>query len=448
MQFRTALLVALGLFACKRETAPAPEREATLSAAAPSASSGDASAPVDAGPTLRRPYNVVLILIDSLRADMPWTGYARPIAPRLSELATKWVLYPRAYSLSSYTAKSVAPLLAGKYPGEMAHSAKFFTHWPEENLFVSEMAQKAGIRTLAGHGHGYFLKDVSGLHQGFDDYQLLPGTFLDTTGVHDINSDRLTAQAKSMLEKPENVAQENGKRFFAYFHYLDPHFSYVKHPGHPDFGNQPRDLYDNEVHFTDQYVGELIDFIEAQPFGKDTAIVITADHGEGFGERGRNRHAYDVWESLVRVPLFVHLPGTAPRRIEESRSAIDLAPTITDLMSFGQDVTFRGKSLVPELIGGPVESRPVLVDLPRADLMDRKRAFVDGKYKLIAFGDNAHYELFDVSVDLREEKDLVKSEPELFASMKQKYLDFIASIPNKPVSSSESLLGAPGGQRY
>lgn len=445
---RLGLAMMLLLGACKREPAPAPVPAASVSAALDPAAvelTLDAAAPPS---STRGPYNVVLILIDSLRADMPWTGYARPIAPRLSELATKWVLYPRAYSLSSYTAKSVAPMLAGKYPGEMPHSARFFTYWPAENLFVSEMAQAAGHRTLAGHGHGYFLKDVGGLHQGFDDYRLLPGTFLDLTGVHDVNSDRLSDQAKAMLQTPENVSQEGGKRFFAYFHFLDPHFSYVKHKGHPDFGNQPRDLYDNEVHFTDHYVGDLIDFIQAQPFGPDTAIIISADHGEGFGERGRNRHAYDVWESLVRVPMFVHVPGAPARRIEEPRSAIDIARTVADLMQFEAPADLRGQSLVPEVMGAPAEARPVLVDLPRADLMDRKRAFVDGKLKLIAFGDNVRYELFDVSVDPREENELGKGDPALLATQKQKYLDFIADIPNKPKTTGEKLLGATGNQRW
>ena len=436
-----ALLGLSMLVACTRETPPPPP-EPTLSAA----ETPPAPVPV-AAPTLHRPYNVILILIDSLRADMPWTGYPREIAPRLTELASKWTVYPRGYSLSSYTAKSVAPMLAGKYPGEMPHSSKFFTKWSSDNVLVSELAQKAGRRTLAGHGHGYFLNEVSGLQQGWDDYRLLPGTFLDLTGVHDVNSDRLDEQAKAMLQDPANVAQTDGKRFFAYFHFLDPHFTYEKHKGHPDFGNQPRDLYDNEVHFTDQYVGDLIDFIEQQPFANDTAIILTADHGEGFGERGRNRHAYDVWESLVRVPLFIHVPGAKPQRIEEPRSAIDLAPTIADLMQFEPD-GMRGKSLVPEVMGAPAEARPVLVDLPRADLMDRKRAFVDGKLKLIAFGDNAHYELFDVTVDPREEHDLGKTDPALLAAQKAKYLELIAPIPNAPVSDSGRLLGAPGGQRW
>ena len=165
---------------------------------------------------------------------------------------------------------------------------------------------------------------------------------------------------------------------------MDPHYTYIKHEGHPDFGNERRDLYDNEVHYTDQWVGDLVDFIDAQPFGKDTAIIITADHGEGFGEHDHYRHAYQVWEALVRVPLFIRVPGAKPRRIEIPRGHIDLAPTIAALMGLKNRDDFRGQSLLPEIFGAPAAQRPVLVDLPRCDLMDRRRAFVEGDYKLIS----------------------------------------------------------------
>jgi arylsulfatase A-like enzyme len=287
-----------------------------------------------------------------------------------------------------------------------------------------------------------------GLNQGWDQYELLPGTFLDTTGVKDVTSERIYKMAKEMLSRPANASQEDGQRFFAYFHFLDPHYTYNKHADSPDFGNKRRDLYDNEVHHTDKWVGALIDFVTSAPFGKDTAIFITADHGEGFGERGRYRHAYDVWESLVRVPLFVKVPGAAPRRIEVPRSAIDLAPTFAELAGLEDMSGFRGKSLIPEIFGGAVEERPVFVDLPRADLMDRKRAFVDGNYKLIAFGDNTSYELYDVTTDFEEKKDLAKEKPDVFEAMKKKYLEFIASVPDKPVTGGGKLLNAPRGQRF
>ncbi len=388
-------------------------------------------------------------MIDSLRADMPWTGYPRPIAPWLSQFAERSTLYPRSYSLSSYTAKSVAPTLTGKYPSEMAREGYFFTRWMPDNVFVTERAQKAGHRTLAGHAHGYFLPGM-GVDQGFDDYRLVKGTFLDTTGVHNVTSETLNALAKQLLSEPKNVQLPEGKRFFAYFHFLDPHYTYIKHEGHPDFGDKRRDVYDNEVHYSDKWVGDLITWAQQQPWGKDTAVIITADHGEGMGERNHFRHAYELWESLIRVPLFIHVPDAAPRRIEASRGHIDLAPTFAELMGLPEpeDAAYRGKSLLSEVFGAKPEERPVLSELPRADLMDRRRALVSGDYKLIAFGDDTKFMLFNVMKDFKEEHELSASEPEKLAEMKALYERVSKEIPVVPVTGGAPLRGAPRGRRW
>ena len=444
MKLRVA---AIALFLASACSKPSPTREAPSAAPAPPPAPAASSVTARTEGPPKRSYNVILILVDSLRADMPWTGYPRPIAPRLEKLAKRATLYPRAYSLSSYTAKSVAPALVGKYPSSMPRDGYFFTRWLPDNLFVSERASDAGHRTLAGHGHGYFLRGM-GLDQGFDDYRLLPGTFLDTTGVHDITSERLNELAKEMLSDPKNVSLPNGKRFFAYFHFLDPHYTYLKHSDHPDWGNTRRDLYDNEVHYTDHWVGDLVDWALARPWGKDTAIVISADHGEGFGERGHFRHAYEVWESLVRVPLFLLVPGAKPRRIEEPRGQIDLAPTIAELLQLRPDPALPGKSLVPEVFGAPAESRPVVVDLPRCDLMDRRRAVIDGKWKLVALGDEASWLLFDVVADPKEERDLSAEKPDELARMKALYEKLSANIPTEPVTGGVALKGAPAARRW
>lgn len=452
LTFAVSVLIFCAAFylACEKSTEPLGTAAASSArppaSAAPVAAGAGAAASAASRPE-GRTYNVVLIMIDSLRADMPWTGYPRSIAPWLSRFAEQSTLYPRGYSLSSYTAKSVVPALVGKYPGELRRDGFFFTVWTPDNLLIGERAQAEGHRTLAGHGHGYFLPAL-GTHQGFDDYQLLPGTHLELTGVSNVTSEALNALGKRMLGDPKNTALAPEKRFFAYFHFLDPHYTYIKHEGHPDFGNERRDLYDNEVHYTDKWVGDLVDFIDAQPFGKDTAVIITADHGEGFGEHDHFRHAYQVWEALVRVPLFVRVPGAEPRRVALPRSHIDLAPTIADLMGLKNRSDFRGESLVAEVFGEPAKARPVLVDLPRCDLMDRRRAFVDGDYKLISFGDDWSFELYRVSDDFKEERELSKTEPEKLAAMKQEYLAFAAKIPNVPVVGSAPLKGAPAGQRW
>lgn len=401
----------------------------------------------DAKPKPEPPYNVLLIMIDSLRADMPWAGYPRPIAPWLSAFAEKSTLYPRAYALSSYTAKSVVPALVGAYSGELHRDGYFFTKWQPENLLISERAKESGHRTLSGQAHGYFLPNL-GVSQGFDDYQLLPGTFLDVKGVETITSEKLTKLAKKMLSDPKNVDLPEPKRFFAYFHYLDPHYTYFKHAEHPDFGNKRRDLYDNEVHYTDKWVGVLVDWVLEQPWAKHTAIIITSDHGEGFGERGHYRHAYEVWEALVRVPLFIHVPKAKAQRVELARGHIDLAPTIAELMGLAANPPFRGMSLLPEVFGDLQPARPVLVDMARSDLMDRRRALVMGDYKLIVFGDDKSFELYKVTEDFREENELSSSEPEKLAELKTAYLGLTKGIPNVPVVGAAPLKGARSGQRW
>jgi choline-sulfatase len=417
------------------------------------ASSAPARAPVPSAsaappkPEPRRPYNVLLVMIDSLRADMPWTGYEREIAPWLTRNQKSCVTYTRGYSLSSYTAKSVAPALVGEYPSAMHRDGFFFTKYPDEkNLFVSERAQKAGHRTFAGHAHGYFLP-VLGNNQGFDDYRMIKGG-VDIKAVTSVTGEKLSALAKEMLGDQKNVALKPDQRFFAYFHYLDPHHTYVKHDGHPDFGSKARDVYDNEVHYTDKLLGELIDWTREQAFFKDTALIITSDHGEGFGENNQFRHAYELWEPLVKVPMIFCVPGAEPRRLEVRRSHIDLAPTIADLMGLPAEPAFRGQSLLPEIFGATVPPRRVVVDLPRSDLMDRRRGVIADDHKIIAFGDDRTFKVYDLNQDPWEKTDLAKTEPQTLERMKAIYLEESKKIPVVEVVGGAPLMGAPPGQRW
>ena len=443
----TALVLLAALLGCDNAQKAPAGAASTPKAPKPVASAAKAPDAAAARPKPKRPYNVLLIMIDSLRADMPWSGYERDIAPWLTKFEKRCVNYTRAYSISSYTAKSVGPTLVGAYPSEMKRDGYFFTKYHEDNVFISERAQDAGHRALAGHAHGYFMPAL-GNNQGFDDYRLTKGG-VDLKAVKSITSEKLTNLAFEMLKDPKNVSQEGGKRFFAYFHYLDPHHTYEFHKGHPDFGRKARDLYDNEVHYTDSWVGKLVDWALEQPWGKDTAVIITSDHGEGFGEHNHFRHAYEVWEVLVRVPWFFYVPGAEGKRIDARRGHIDLAPTVADLMGLSMTPPFRGKSLVPEIFGDEKpKDRRVVVDLPRSDLMDRRRAVIADGYKIIAFGDERSFKLYHLDKDPNEEKDLVKEDPKAFEKMKAIYFEESKKIPNTPVIGGAPLKGAPAGQRW
>jgi arylsulfatase A-like enzyme len=222
---------------------------------------------------------------------------------------------------------------------------------------------------------------------------------------------------------------------------MDPHDQYRSHePEIPPWGKGIRDRYDGEVTFTDKYVGKLLDFIAARPWGARTAIVVSADHGEAFGEHGQYSHGFELWENLVRVPLFFVVPGAAPRRIDAPTSAIDLAPTILDLFGLPPEPSFEGESLVPELYGAPPPDRDVVLDLPVTSDSDRRRAIVHGHRKLIAFGDDKMFELFDLDADPTEEHPILRSDD--YADMLQRYRTLekkVKDIP--PYGCKEGCLG-------
>jgi arylsulfatase A-like enzyme len=401
-------------------TAAAPTSASASLSAGPSASTS-ASATGKAPP---KDLNVLFITVDSLRADMPWAGYEKPIAPRLTALEKRAVSYTRAYAVSSYTSKSLGGLLAGKLPSELRRDGYFFATYPKENLFFPKLLQGAGIKTLSAQAHGYF--KTAGFDQGFDSWQIVPNIkFYNTTDLN-VTSPELEAIAEKQLGAlPEDA------RFFAWYHFLDPHDQYVSHDkdGIPA-GRTLRERYDGEVTFTDRYIGKLLDFVAERPWGKRTAIVVSSDHGEGFGEHGKFAHGFELWENLVRVPLFLVLPNARPRRIDARRSAIDLAPTFCELFGVKPDEAFEGKSLVPELYGAEPEPRDVVTDLPATSDNDRRRALYHDNLKLIAFGNDTAFQLFDLEKDPDEKSPITKGDD--YQAMVSRYRALSKTIKEVP----------------
>jgi choline-sulfatase len=397
---------------------PAPVA-AVADAAAVSTTTGGNTAPEAEKKKDGGPYNVLFISVDSLRADMPWAGYARPIAPRLSALEAKAITYRRGYSASSFTAKSVATMLSGRFPSEMERTGSFFTKYLASNRFMCEGLEEEGIPCFAGHAHAYLGPKLGGFDQGFRDWRLVPGITFDYNKDPYVTSDKLTKLAIEMLGKAgEGDAK---KPFFAWFHYMDPHDEYKTHSESPHFGTKVRDLYDEEVFFTDMWIGKLLDYVETQPWAKKTVIVVSADHGEAFGEHGLMRHAHELWEELVHVPLFFVVPGAARRVIDVPRSHVDLVPTFLELLGAKADPTLAGVSLVSELRGGETPARDVVFDLPEDEHNDRRKGLIHDKYKLVAFGNDAYFTLFDLESDPREKDDLIKKKPDVLADMRARY---------------------------
>ncbi|MEI9951243.1 MAG: sulfatase-like hydrolase/transferase [Pseudomonadota bacterium] len=350
--------------------------------------------------------NVVLISIDTLRQG-EGAASARPITPNLDRLSQDSVVFERAYSLASYTAKSVGPFLLGKYSSETHRDWSHFNRFSKKDVFVAERLQQAGVHTVSVQGYWYFFANT-GLERGFDVINKSAAPALVTVdGDSTTNADKLSAAAITELSRPELLQQP----FFLWLHYVDPHSEYVRHEGF-DFGSSSRQRYDGEVAFVDQQVGRVLDALEKSLVYDRTAIIVTSDHGEAFGEHGMIRHGFELWEELVRVPLIVRVPGVAARHVQARRSAIDLAPTILDLCGVAPPAAsasdfLSGSSLVPDLLDpGEPAPRAVFIDMAAGPNNADRQALIDGDKKLVASGGRP-LSLYDLEADPGETRDLL-----------------------------------------
>jgi choline-sulfatase len=398
----------------------APVAPPAIKAATPDA----AAALPPSGPPEKRAYNVLLITIDTLRFDLGFMGYPKAITPNIDALAARGAVFERTYSTASFTPKSLGPLHIGRYASETHRDFEHYTTFFPANVFVAERAHDAGARTFAAMCHRYFTFK-SGFSQGFDVFDLSsvpPGM---TDSDRRSTSKQLTDVAIDLLSKPVNVG--SGHPFFAWFHYFDPHLPYVSHDGAPDFGRadrtqsgQARAQYDEEVWFTDGHVGRLLDFVKAQPWAASTAIILTADHGEAFGEHKHWGHGRELWEPLVRVPLIVVVPGAKPRRVALRRSHMDLAPTIVELLGAAAPAagSLRGTSLVVDALARPEETlaeRDVFIDMPEGPFNEMRRAHISGPSpgtKLIDVA-GRRFEVYDLARDPEENQNLASDRERL-----------------------------------
>ncbi len=395
-----------------------PPAASSAATAAGSAKAAPRPKPPAQKPVIPPDLNVVLVTIDTVRADLHYAGYSRDLSPNLDKLAARSVVFDHFYSLASYTGKSVGPMMIGKYPSETHRNWGHSNSFTREDTFLAQRLQKAGIHTMAAHALRYFGAQ-SGMDRGFDVEDMHAtgdGTIKEME--NSVTGDKLTDATLQLLADPKNT----DKRFFLWVHYLDPHADYLPHPEMPSFGSSQRDLYDGEIAFVDKHFGRLLDAIAAASWGKRTAIIVTSDHGEAFNEHKMVRHGVELWEGCVHVPFIVDVPGVAPGHVVERRSAIDLVPTILELMGVpppthkDRNDYLSGTSLLPDVFfPAGAEPRDVLIDMPEGPFNDPRRALIHGDMKLIV-SNNARFELYDLAKDPEERTNLwEKGSPEALA---------------------------------
>jgi arylsulfatase A-like enzyme len=200
-----------------------------------------------------------------------------------------------------------------------------------------------------------------------------------------------------------------------YSHILDPHAPY-------DLGGargSPKQRYLGEVAFVDAQIGRLRRALRERGLAERTYLIVTADHGEAFGEHGRDFHASTVYEEMIRIPLLIEGPGIAPRRVQRHVTLFDVGPTVLSLLGVDVPAPFMGQSLQPFLRGeDPRPTRPLAVDGGRAI----RAMLFDERFKAIVDFRQGTEELYDLQRDPNERRNLVE-QPEA-----QVYIDTLKAF--------------------
>ncbi len=388
-----------------------------------------------------RPTNVLLITIDTLRADaLGAYGDERGTSPNLDRLASQGVLFEQVVTSAPLTLPSHSTILTGKHP--YAHGARSNAGFvlPEENVTLAEVLAEAGYVTAAEIAAPVIGKRTQ-LDQGFREYRG-PGSFEVTLKrVGRATPDRVLLDDSpiELEERPASDITKFGLRFlrehadrpfFLWLHYFDPHTIYVAPPRFSEkFGDSP---YHGEIAFVDEQVGVVIQQLRTLGIAERTLVVVTSDHGEALGEHDESTHSYFVYDSTMRVPLILWGPPDLPRgrRIGALVRTADIAPTILDLLDLPPLERIQGASLLPVVQS---ESMAPLrlgygesLELRNTFGGDVLRFVREGRWKYIH---KVRPELYDVLEDPGELDNLATERPERVEQLEGRLRDLIARAP-------------------
>ncbi|MCU0690271.1 MAG: sulfatase [Polyangiaceae bacterium] len=370
---------------------------------------------------------VVLITIDALRADQPWSGYTKAKTPNLSRFVEQSVFFARTYATANTTGPSLSSLLAVRYPTELPRDDCPLAGF-EMGDGLAPVLQRGGVWTAAAHGHAYFAGS-SAPKDGFTAWRTVDNVAgrLATEGA--VTGPEVTKLAINLVQE----APADGKSFI-WAHYLEPHDAYVRHKDFPATDEPRRGVYDGEVAFADDQAGKLLAAIDASPAASRTAVIVASDHGEAFGEHERYRHGFTVFEEEVRVPLMVRVPGVPPHRIDAPRGTMDIPKTIADLLSVQAPDRWRGNTLVQDLRSPSPPQRPVIVDVPRLMNLPAQQVVVLGDYKVVLQG--TRWSVFNLRADPKEARRLPKEQAEPFIEKAKAALARIETVPSGACKSA------------
>jgi hypothetical protein len=343
--------------------------------------------------------DIILVTIDTVRADHtpPYAGTAE--MPNLQLLAARGAVFDWAFSPSNVTRRSVPSMMIGLAPNRVRGRV---THWAlrldPRHVLVAERLAAGGYET-AGFmccDHFWDPKDRTGWSRGLQHLEIEPRE----------NGFALAKRARTWLEARE--ASGDTRPLFVWMHLLEPHNWEQGIELHND--EERRRAYDRTLHNADLMLGDLLAAFAKRPADRAPIVIVTADHGEALGDHGQPKHSTDLYDSQIRVPLVIAGPGIVAGRIAETVSLTALAPSLVELAGFVAPPDAADAASFADLATGrraPTDEAGVAF---AAMIKDRSNpggvvAIVRGRWKLI--DSPSGIELYDTRADPGERSNVI-----------------------------------------
>ncbi len=420
----------------------------------------------------QKDFNIVLITIDTLRADhLSCYGYHRKTSPTIDKIAEKGIIFKNAIAPSSWTAPSMVSLLTSVYPINhgVIHGIAFREEKKiyKQDVFSDELTTLAKI--LKEYGYSTFgvasnsnLHERFGFARGFDYFKCL--SFLPAPDVN-----------KIIYSWEDEI--RNSKRFFLWVHYFDPHQFYQPRDPWikqytsnelterlklfkksdlellkliPTFKKNPQvlsnltALYDSEINYVDLYIRKLIKALELD---KNTLIIITSDHGEGFLEHDQLGHANNLYQETIHIPLIVKLPNSIRKTISNRHvNLIDIMPTILDILDINPPEQTIGKSFLEKKrilswLKKTLLRKDTLAyiysELERSDTL---KTIMTSEWKYIYNYKSKTEELYNIKSDPLEKNDLAEKNIKQRNKLREQLFDWVSSSKKYPTKRQPTQL--------
>jgi arylsulfatase A-like enzyme len=350
--------------------------------------------------------DIVLVSIDALRSDHVGAyGYGRGTTPNIDALASEGVVFTHAYCPTPHTSYSVTSMMTGKYMRPLLKM-----DLGDDSETFAGILRRYGYKTAGFYPPAVFFIDEQRF-AGFRDRGL------------DFEYRKVEFAEPALREKQIGAYLDRAKKdapLFLWVHIFEPHEPYVFHDDHP-YGPPGRptdvDRYDSEIASADALVGRVVSLVREKR--KDPVFIVTADHGEEFGDHGGHHHGTTVFEEQVRVPLVVVAKDVAPARVDAPVATVDILPTTLSALGVPRPARVRGRDLGPE-IAGKASAKDGGGDGFAFSETDDFAMIARRDERLVCERKVSACTLYDVSADPAEKHDLSRERTKDVAELKAK----------------------------